>query len=350
MLTCKYCGGEVLLKNDAMTGVCQICGRTYSGEVLRRMCAEPVSLNKRTGAVMEEARQQRIIEQRNGKKDGLPPWAIVLIVMIVMSGVFGSASFFPIIPFVLIAFAGTDRKKKQQPEARNQPMERMQKWFTDQSAQNQPVRQAEPVRNSLAPEVQERVRRISQPAVGERLDTPYDYLDAFRILPLTSMPFRDEAAEAMEQLNTLITKQQGIATLLPAGHPYYPTVNDAVQYFLRNTKQILFRLRYCDQNDMSRREEHKAFFRRTLDENAAILRDLETFMIELSQMEDGTPMNAPALNMLSQSMQNQRNTAPDDEELMHMLYGYQTEFPAAKVMQNPTEQNNSQNQFNQLMQ
>ena len=123
-----------------------------------------------------------------------------------------------------------------------------------------------------------------------------------------------------------------------------------MQYFLRNTKQILFRLRYCDQNDMSRREEHKAFFRRTLDENAAILRDLETFMIELSQMEDGTPMNAPALNMLSQSMQNQRNTAPDDEELMHMLYGYQTEFPTAKVMQNPTEQNNSQNQFNQLMQ
>ena len=53
---------------------------------------------------------------------------------------------------------------------------------------------------------------------------------------------------------------------------------------------------------------------------------------------------------ISQSMQNQRNTAPDDEELMHMLYGYQTEFPAAKVMQNPTEQNNSQNQFNQLMQ
>ena len=308
MIRCEYCGGEVRLQSSNV-GVCQICARTFSGEHLRKMrMVSPPEFN-----VVNDEQERR--------RTALPAIIVGLIIMAMFSGIFvgrASLSIFgmPIVPAIILisVFSSKNQKKVQNQGRRNTPQMQMQNPFEDTMQMNRVPR--------LRPNQPQPVVRYAQGmAVGERLETAADYLEAFRILPLTSMPFRAEAGEAIDQLNAMIIKQQGIATLLPPGHPYYQTVNDAVNYFLRNMKQILFRMRYCDQNDMSRRAEHTAFFRRTLDDNAALLHDFETFMIELSQIED-VQGSVPCLDVLAQSLQSMREPVPDEEEFLRQMNEY----------------------------
>lgn len=268
---------------------------------------------------MRETNQQqqhvnRLQTESNKPNSGKPTpgGAIILgaILICLFSGLSIGGSIFgafgiPVVPIIIMValMSGSNNKNKRQSNARR---EQFLNGLNNTNSYSSP--------RAMQPQ-----RPMAQPYLNERLNTAQDYLEAFRMLPLVSMPFREEAAEAMNQLSALMTKQQGIASLLPEGHPYYPTVNDAVDYFLKNVKQILFRLRYCDQNDMSRREEHRAFFRRILEENAAILRDFETFMIELSQVEDGVQGTVPCLDVLSQSMHSMREPVPDEDEFMRML-------------------------------
>lgn len=338
MMNCEFCGGEVLMR-DSRTGVCQICGRVYSGDSLRRI--------QMAGDMRAMQNMQNSVPNNNSSKsEGLPPWAIVLLILFCSGIVFGSGfASFPLIPFIIfISIASGNKKKNNTQQNRNNRMNQqmMNRQMMNQPPMQQPMMRSMPVNQPMRSA--RPVRPVSQMAVGERLETAADYLEAFRILPLTSMPFREEAGEAIEQLSSLITKQQGISSLLPPGHPYYPTVNDTIQFFLKNIKQILFRLRYCDQNDMSRREEHKAYFRRVLDENNDVLRDLETFMIELSQLDDGM-QTAPCLDVLSQSMHSMRQPVPDEDEFMRQIAEHQAMMQAQMQMQQKPPQD-----FTQLMQ
>ena len=303
MMRCEFCGGNVIMQY-AHTGVCQICGRTYSGDRLRRM--------RESNQPQQPVNRLRTEEIKPGGSKPTPGGAIALgaILICLFSGLSVGGSFFgafgiPIVPIIIMValMSGSNNKNKRQSNVKNN-------FYMNGQNNTQPYSR----QRTMQPQPP-----MAQPYINERLNTAQDYLEAFRTLPLVSMPFREEAAEAMNQLSALMTKQQGIASLLPEGHPYYPTVNDAVDYFLKNIKQILFRLRYCDQNDMSRREEHRAFFRRILDENAAILRDFETFMIELSQVDDGVQGAVPCLDVLSQSMHSMREPVPDEDEFMRML-------------------------------
>lgn len=307
MIRCEYCAGEVLMQSPSV-GVCQICGRTFSGERLRRMrMISPPEYN------MVQPPDPDAPKQSAAPAIILGAFLICLFGGLMVGKVGLSIVGMPIFPVIVLIAVLSGKKPKKK-------LDDQTLIFYQNSAKI--AQEKERARAEMRRAVQPPMRspRFTQGmAVGERLDTPMDYLEAFRILPLTSMPFRAEAGEAMDQLSSMITKQQGIATLLPAGHPYYQTINDAVAYFLKNTKQILFRMRYCDQNDMSRREEHLAFFRSTLDENAALLRDFETFMIELSQMDDDVQGRVPCLDVLTQSMRSLREPVPDEEEFLRQI-------------------------------
>ena len=338
MMNCEFCGGEVLMR-DSRTGVCQICGRVYSGDTLRRI--------QMAGDMRAMQNMQNNQIPNKNKSQDLPPWAIVVLIMFCSGIVFGSGfAAFPLVPFIIFMSIAFGNKKKNNGRQNQQMMNQRMMNQPPMQQMNQPVMRsmpgAQPAMRSVRPG-----RPIPQMAVGERLETPIDYLEAFRILPLASMPFREEAGEAMDQLSSLITKQQGISSLLPPGHPYYPTVNDTIQFFLRNIKQILFRLRYCDQNDMSRREEHKAYFRSVLDENNDVLHDLETFMIELSQLDDGM-QTAPCLDVLSQSMHSMRQPVPDEDEFMRQIAEHQAMMQLQQTQMQQMQQ--PPQDFTQMMQ
>ncbi len=155
-------------------------------------------------------------------------------------------------------------------------------------------------------------QKLSAPVgAGDRFRTPDDLLAAFRLLPLTYMPLRAEAGEAIAQLNQLNRKQLAIRALLEKDHPFRKSADDAAAYIMNNCKQILYRLQYCDQNDLSLREMHQTYLRGLLDENARVLQDFERLIIEITQMNDSLPAPVPSLDVLADTLYSIRTGEPE---------------------------------------
>ena len=77
---------------------------------------------------------------------------------------------------------------------------------------------------------------------------------------------------------------------------------------------------YCDQNDRELRRVHAAFLNERMDDNERVLRDFENLIIEVTQMDDGLPMNAPTLDVLASTLRSVRtgDCLPADGGVLYM--------------------------------
>ena len=143
-------------------------------------------------------------------------------------------------------------------------------------------------------------------ASGAKFRNTTDYLNQFRTLPLASMPLGKLGLEAVQQIRQLEAKQQALRELLGTDHPFEKNSREAAKYVLANCKQILFRLRYCDQNDPAFCRIHAEYIQTRLQENAKVLRDFEQLIIEASQMNDDLPAEVPCLDVLADTLRTVR--------------------------------------------
>ena len=136
--------------------------------------------------------------------------------------------------------------------------------------------------------------------------TSADYLTQFRKLKLDTMPLGQYGEEAVQQIRQLDTKRQALRELLGQNHPFAKNSEETAKFVLANCKQILFRLRYCDQNDPAFCRIHAEYMQTRLQENAKVLRDFEQLIIEVTQMNDDLPAEAPCLDVLADTLRNVR--------------------------------------------
>ena len=143
-------------------------------------------------------------------------------------------------------------------------------------------------------------------ATGEKLKTPSDYVRQFHTLPLETMPLGAYGEEAVRQIGMLETKLQAIQDMLGKEHPFEKNAEEASRFVLANCKQILYRLRYCDQSDPALCRVHAEYMQGRLHENARVLRDFEQLIIEVTQMNDDLPVQEPCLDVLADTLRNVR--------------------------------------------
>ena len=154
-------------------------------------------------------------------------------------------------------------------------------------------------------------------ATGVYLKTRSDYIRVFRTVHFDEMPLGIYGARALHQLERLEQKQQALAEMLGKTHPFIRNGDEAEIYILRNCKQILYRLKYCDQNDPALCRVHADFLEERLADNEKVLRDFESLVIEVTQLNLDMPAAAPCLDVLADTLRNVRTqdgALPDDFE------------------------------------
>ena len=159
-------------------------------------------------------------------------------------------------------------------------------------------------------------------ASGMKFRNTTDYLNQFRTLPLYSMPLGRFGSDAVQQIRQLETKQQALSELLGPNHPFEKNSQEAAKFVLANCKQILFRLRYCDQTDPALCRVHAEYMQIRLQENARVLRDFEKLIIEVTQMNDDLPAREPCLDVLADTLRNVRTqdgTLPPQMQMQRMM-------------------------------
>ena len=144
------------------------------------------------------------------------------------------------------------------------------------------------------------------PAAGEKLKTTADYLRQFRTLSLETMPLGAFGDEAVRQIQMLDAKLQAMQEMLGKEHPFENNAETASRFVLANCKQILYRLRYCDQSDPALCRVHAEYMQERLHENARVLRDFEQLLIEVMQMNNDMPVQEPCLDVLADTLRNVR--------------------------------------------
>lgn len=145
-------------------------------------------------------------------------------------------------------------------------------------------------------------KTISYIGSGEKLQTHYDYFTQFRLLGLETMPLGRFGIEATDQIRRLDTKMQALRALLPKEHPFFKNADDAEEFILENCKQILYRLKYCDQQDRALCRVHAQYMQERLSENEKVLRDFENLIIEVTQMDDDLPAQQPCLDVIADTL------------------------------------------------
>ena len=138
------------------------------------------------------------------------------------------------------------------------------------------------------------------------LKTPAEYRAAFYNMPLDTMPLGKYGAAAAEQTVQLENKMQALREMLGKGHPFEKNADEASRYVLANCKQVLYRLRYCDQKDPALCRAHGEYLQERLQENTKVLRDFERLIIEVTQMNDDMPAQEPCLDVLADTLQTVR--------------------------------------------
>lgn len=244
--TCKYCGGVLRIREGRMGAQCTTCGRYYSSDAIytiaQKSAPETVSLR-------DAAKSTKII--------GIVIAAMFTFFLMPVSPV-------PFMLFLPAAFIIAGKAI---------------------------IKEAEASEGDDLPR-----------GAGEQLRSADDYLRAFRTMPLEYMPLREEANRAVMQIDALKRKQLALGSMLRQDHPFIKSGNDAAAYILRNLKQVLYRLRFCDQSDPELRRMHAKYLRERLDENDRILRDFENLIIEVTQLSDDTAVTAPSLDVLAATL------------------------------------------------
>lgn len=243
---CAACGG-VLQRASNNTAVCMKCFRTYKiGDT--QIAPNPAFQRQNEGSLSADARV------------GL------ILIFSILGLIFLAAGAFPLTVIMVMMCAWAAKTKARTP-------------------------QEEPVRSV---------------ACGEYLKNRKDYLRALRDLPLGTMPLGIYGERAAEQIERLTVKQQGLKAMLGSDHPFVRSANEAEGYVLENCKKILWRLKYCDQTDAGLCRLHAEYLQGVLEANEKVLRDYEKLLIEVTQMDEGTPAAVPALDVLADSLHSVR--------------------------------------------
>lgn len=148
--------------------------------------------------------------------------------------------------------------------------------------------------------------------------TGADYRKQLNALPLDTMPLGKFGFDADAQLRLLDNQKKALTEMLGASHPFQKNAADAEQYVVNNCKQILYRLRYCDQSDPAFCRIHAEYMQQRLQENARVLRDFEKLIIEVTQMNQDMPVQEPCLDVLADTLRNIRTqeTAMPQQRMM----------------------------------
>lgn len=262
VLTCQFCSGALRMQPGKMGGQCTRCGRYYSSDELYRLSS---------------------FRQPEADREADPAKIVAFVIGAVLC-----LCLFPAMPMMLLVLA--------------------------------PVLIVLAAKQ-LIHEAETESEQAKQPvAAGDKLRNVDDFIRAFRMLPLQTMPLRAEAGRAISQLDMLKRKQVAIAALLPQNHPFIQSANDAARYIMNNLRQVYYRLQFCDQNDRELRRVHAAFLNERMDDNERVLRDFENLIIEVTQMDDGLPMNAPTLDVLASTLRSVRtgDCLPADGGVLYM--------------------------------
>ncbi len=141
---------------------------------------------------------------------------------------------------------------------------------------------------------------------GKQLQTRGDYIRSFSAMQLYDMPLGPYGERALHQIEQLEQKQQALTAMLGKEHPFIKNGNEAETYILKNCKQILYRLKFCDQTDPDLCRAHADFLEGRLADNEKILRDFENLIIEVSQLDLDTPETKPCLDVLAATLHDVR--------------------------------------------
>ena len=147
---------------------------------------------------------------------------------------------------------------------------------------------------------------IPQETAAAQPKSSADFRSQFSALPLDTMPLGKYGWDADAQLRLLDNQKKALTEMLGKTHPFQKNAADAEQYVLNNCKQVLYRLRYCDQSDPAFCRIHAEYMQQRLAENARVLRDFEKLIIEVTQMNDDTPVQEPCLDVLADTLRNMR--------------------------------------------
>ena len=248
--TCTFCGSPIRMSNGRMGGQCVRCGKYFSSDEIYRI------------ALFREPKQRAVTVP----KKLTPEKAAVLIPAFIFCMFAIPFSPLPMIALVLPVIVILSAKRLIEAD------------------QDEDAESSKPV------------------AAGEKLKNVDDFIRAFRTMPLDYMPLREEAGRALAQLDALKRKQIALAAMLSPDHAFIKSGNEAAAYIMNNLKQVLYRLRFCDQSDPELRRMHTKFLRERLDENDRILRDFENLIIEVTQLADDTPVTAPSLDVLAKTL------------------------------------------------
>ena len=137
---------------------------------------------------------------------------------------------------------------------------------------------------------------------GTVLQTRADYLRNFRAMTLYEMPLGIYGERALHQIERLEQKQQALRTMLGKDHPFIRNGDEAERYILKNCKQILYRLKFCDQSNPDLCRMHAEYLEGRLADNEKILRDYENLVIEVTQLDLDMPETKPCLDVLADTL------------------------------------------------
>lgn len=141
---------------------------------------------------------------------------------------------------------------------------------------------------------------------GTYLQKRSDYIRVFRTLDFGAMPLGIYGERALHQIERLEQKQEALAAMLGKTHPFIRNGDEAEVFILKNCKQVLYRLKYCDQSDPNFCRVHADYLEERLAENEKILCDFEKLVIEVTQLDLDTPETAPCLDVLAETLHNVR--------------------------------------------
>lgn len=150
---------------------------------------------------------------------------------------------------------------------------------------------------------------------GTYLQKRSDYIRVFRTMNFATMPLGVYGERALHQLERLEQKQEALAAMLGKNHPFIRNGDDAEIFILKNCKQVLYRLKFCDQSDPNFCRIHAEYLEERLAENEKVLGDFEKLVIEVTQLDLDTPQTAPCLDVLAETLhgvRTQDGALPDD--------------------------------------
>lgn len=162
-----------------------------------------------------------------------------------------------------------------------------------------------------APAAEEKQKQTAEP------ETTADFIRAFQNIGRQNFDLLPQTEHVVTQLQQLERKRRGLSAMLGTDHPFLQMAADAERYVLSNCRQIYRRFYYCDLSDPSLLRQHMLFASERLRENERVLADYENLVIEVTQMDDSTPVPVPCMDTVTDTLR--RIRTGDEDNTHHMM-------------------------------